>query len=55
MITAHYENQLMSSLLLTIDHHLLKKGTAFENSSSTFLTFLINTVICGLFLVLISL
>ena len=34
MITAH-ESQLMSSLL-TIDGHLLKKGAAFENSSSTF-------------------
>ena len=45
MITAHYENQLMSSLLLTIDHHYLKKERHLRIVLLLFLTFLINIII----------
>jgi hypothetical protein len=32
----HYENKLMSSLLLMVDNYLLKKGEAFNNYSGLF-------------------
>jgi len=33
---AHYENKVMSSLMLFVDHYLLEKGEAYTNHSSYF-------------------
>ena len=33
---AQFENEVMSSLMLYVDHHILEKGEAYTNTDSKF-------------------